>query len=346
MPACKLKGRHAHFAHRPQAAQACLEHALVLHPDSPQVHLRLGTLLRSQGDLLRARFHAEQAAAASGAGTISEVAQTARVLAAELARSLLLPELAQSWLEITWMSPGTDLGESGDSIGQTSPVTGAIQFAAGHCLEAELALDREQDVAAAQALNGAAERYAHLIRVQALLARLAYRRGDMTLASDTFEHAYQTVTADKTSSGQYNTDDMLGLSLAAIDLGAWEPAFELIDRIMEIAPNEPFVHLIRARAMIIRAEHQRFCQSLDAILHAPGIHALSGEIYQACKDAIQSALLALNLETLVAAPDLLRRWNVAPGGIPFAREYQGIASPAADPLDHAALIAAFSSMAI
>lgn len=329
---------------RPQAAQACLERALNLHPKDPQIHLRLGSLLRSQGDLLQARFHAEQAAVAASSDPTSEVAQTARVLAAELARALLIPDLALSWLEASWTPHESDQERQFDSLDQPRSVTSAIQSAASHCLAAELALDREQEVAAAQALNGAAAQYSDLVRVQALQARLAYRRGDLVLASDIFEIAYKTATEETISPGQIDLGDLLGLALAAIDLGDWESAFVLLDRATEIAPKEPFVHLMRARAMITRAEHQQFCQSLDAIQHAPGLHALSLDTYQVCKDALQSALYALNLETLLAAPDLLRRWNARAQAIfyPSTENAKELQSLAADPLDHSALIAALS----
>ena len=310
---------------RPQAAQACLEHALNIEPDQPAAHFRLARLMRSQGDLVAAIDHVERALAAwRGAPVTGEVSQ-ALALAAELSRAVLRNDQAR--LQIPLPLP------------DDFPAGGA-------CLAAELALEQEEEVAAAEALTAAMEFDPSAARVLSLQARLAYRRGDASIALNTLQVAIQTLEKseqDVQSSGQaMDSSALLGAGLAALDLQEWEIGLNLIRRAATYAPHEPYLHLQIVRALTLRAEYQSLCQDLEVEVHAPGEEALSEETYQEFREALQNAQRYAPSETQPARSMQSRRWT-ARGQVIFHNSrdsLQALEHLATHPDDFAAVIAA------
>jgi hypothetical protein len=126
------------------------------------------------------------------------------------------------------------------------------------------------------------------------------------------------------STGQAtDSSDLLGLSLAALDLQDWEIGLQLARRAAACAPQEPYLHLHCARALTMRAEYQFLCLQLEVEVHAPGTEALSEEAYQEFREALQKAQRSLPGETPPARSMLARRW-IARGQVAFL----GIGQPA------------------
>ena len=298
---------------RPQAAQASLEHALNLQPGNPAFHLHLAALLRAQGDLSAALLHADAASACAQEAPNHPITRIAHGLAADLNRALLQPELAirslsgKSQSTLDQFGCAEDWSQS-DEAKSFQPADQAVYY----CIAAELALDEDEEIAAADALTRAIEHAPTALRVQALQSRLAFRRGDQPVALQTLQHALaelenQPTTDDSILSSQAN--DLLALGLAAIDLEQWDTALNMLERASAQADHEPLPALHLARVFIRRAEYQRFCQALDCLTHAPGVTVLDQNSSQAFQSALQSAFNRLPDDLRAVPPRLYLRWE-------------------------------------
>ncbi len=252
---------------RSAEALVCLEAAINHLPNDPGLRRRAALILRAGGKLAAALAHAECMIAACDAAAQTTEPDTsgleARTLAAELARALLMPERARSFLS----SPLVD-----------------VSFLPYYCLRAELALEAGADVDAAASLSAALETTppeAHnQARILAAQARLTARRGDSGDALRIFQEAVEAAGDHRSSAA---------LAEAALDLGEWDPAIYLARQAVEAAPLEPYTHLSLARALVRRAEFQRLCEAAGVIKHAPGQSALADHARQSFEKAITAA---------------------------------------------------------
>lgn len=319
-----------------EAAQACLEHALILEPENPQVHLRIAYILREQGDLICAFDHAMEASKNlnSGAFTLA-----ARGLAAELARSTMKEGHIQQILEFTEPQENNQIPDELNLFGQPS----LMDY---HCIIAESALDREEQIATAAALNEAYSLDQEHPRVLALQSRMALRQGDRESALQFFNAAIEKFEASKSkdSTSHLSPSSLLGIALTAIELQSWDLALETLDRAIILSPNDSYLYLQRSRLYVIRAEFMRLCQSLDIINHAPGGVALSPRTYRNFEDSIQETVNSLSGDLQAEIPLSIQRWK-SRGAVAFqpAQEaFQDLEILLAEPSDQAALICALS----
>jgi tetratricopeptide (TPR) repeat protein len=360
---------------RPEAARACLEHALNLHPHDPEIHQRIALVLRKQGDLASAYEHAEQMRAALAEAPGMVLALAADALTADLLRAMLQPERARPLLE-----GAKTASETGGETAERPP----LEY---NCLAAELALADEAEIAAAEALTAGFEIDPDHPRILALQARLFQRRGDPSAAQQSLQSALQTIQAalkpaDKTektpetgeneSPGKaaqprtavyrpaISIQDLLGVASAALDLNQWDVAMYLLRKATGDAPEEPFSHLEMARALVLRAEYQRLCQTLNVQTHAPGAGTLSEQAFLSFENALREALRCLPDESLSPAstgdrgesgnqplqpPATLQRWQARGLAVfkPSQEHRQALKSFTSHPEDRAAYIAALSS---
>jgi len=319
---------------RPQAAQACLEHALNLHPRDANIHQRMASLLRSQGDLSNALNHAGQSVKSYMPDDFSLQALASRAFSADLARAILQPDEARAFLGA--LPPATGLSlRSGGSHPPTDAVRDA-QLTNYFCIFAELALDQDEEITAADALTMGYEIASEHPRLQALQARLAHRRGDHTTTLASLQAAVVAI--------DLQVSDTLGLALAAMDLGEWDIALEFSHRASATTPCEPFSHLLVVRGLVSRAEYQRLCAALEVTNHAPGSIALAEEAHQAFSAAIQSTLDCLPEGISSEPPLLIRRWRARGQAVfqPDSASLADLKDLPADPVDQAAYIAALS----
>jgi tetratricopeptide (TPR) repeat protein len=359
---------------RPEAARACLEHALNLNPHDPEVHGRIARVLRRLGDLMAAYEHAEQMRAALAVAPGAPQALVADALAADLLRAMLQPERARQLLE----KPSLPAGSEQEPVHQIP-----LEYT---CLVAELALVEEAEIAAAEALTASFEVDPDHPRVLALQARLFQRRGDQAAAQQCLQSALQSIqgamqltqgvqgapaavedepdspAAQGLSEGcvQVSVQDMQGLASAALDLNQWDVAMALIRKAASAAPEEPFCHLEAARALVLRAEFQRLCQTLNVQAHAPGGNALSEGAFQAFDSALREALRCLPDHSISPAgftppnepgnqpsqpPATLLRWQARGLAVfkPSQEHRQALKPFSNHPEDRAAYIAALSN---
>lgn len=321
---------------RQDAAQACLEHAMILDPENPLVHLQIGYVLREQGDFVNAFDHAKAASEGFGSG---DYALAAKGLVAELARStlresknLINTETVPQQHEILEMYPQTLLGDPS-----------LLDY---YCISAENALEREEQIAAAAALNDAFLIDSEHPRVLALQSRMALRQGDRESALKSLKEAIaRTKDPEREDIIEgIQPNSLLGIAFSAIELYQWDLAKEILDAAESISPHDAFIHLHKARLLVERAEFQRLCLALDIVNHAPSATALSPRTYRLFEESLEETTGCLPQDLQADQPHLIKRWQVR-GEAAFHPDTQTISSMEIadlEPTDHAAMLLAIS----
>jgi tetratricopeptide (TPR) repeat protein len=268
-----------------QADQAlvCIKAALELDPTNANLHLRIAQIYRMIGELPAALNHAEQAIVLeNGAGCES------RSLATDLARSMLQFKRASEIIHASEQEPVNELER-------------IEQF----CLRIELELDAGDDSQVSKVLASADKHTIQHPRCQAAQARLAARQGDPSAAIQLLESAIRGIDDPSATlfnrlnrrEGTPNSHHLTSVEIpvwqavgeAALELAQWRVALYILEQVAENTPHEPLSHYHLARGLVLRAEAQRLCMSLDVIQHAPGVAALSDEAFRKFETALQSA---------------------------------------------------------
>jgi tetratricopeptide (TPR) repeat protein len=157
------------------------------------------------------------------------------------------------------------------------------------CLRAELALELGEEIDAAQVLTRALDHSPEHPRVMALQARLTARHGDLYNAGLTLKNAL-SAWGSKQYHQAITPSEVLGISEAALELHEWDSAIYLLRDAVSQFPQEPRSHLRLARSLVLRAEHQRLCETLRVIQHAPGVHATAEPTYKQFEQHILEAV--------------------------------------------------------
>lgn len=288
---------------RSQAAQACLEHALILHPDDSGIHIGLAQLLRESGEIISASDHANKSVNNLPADPSNLDVLIARGVAAELARAMLQDDNVHTLLE--GMLPNDD-GSYPQLIQPNNSLL--LDF---FCIYSESALDREEQIAAAASLNLAYKILPDHPRVLALQARLAKRQGNRSSAVESYEAALKLLENEKADDQNNNlsSSSLLGVAFAAIEFFEWETAFNMLENAIALAPNESFLHLQKARALVLRAEFQRICLTLDIVNHSPGSISLSPKTFRIFEESIQEVHNTLSPDFRAEKPLSEKRWH-------------------------------------
>lgn len=348
-----------------------LETALGFEPDNPELHSFMAVVLRNAGETSKALEHAEQALdiqnhqppAEQEGSTLS----SARVLAADLARGLLLPNRA---FEILYQHAEIPL---------TADETNQIEW---HCLRAELALDAAKDELAAQEIGQAYDLSPDHPSVLALQSQLLARKpepvstGNLSPSQNPAEEIYHraqekfesTKHASAISTSRLYHPPIIDmpcstirrLAKAGLEMHLWAPAIKYARQVALSAPDEPASHLLLAQALVLQAEYQNICQSMDVIAHAPGAEALSEEVFGECQFALQTAegQLLHSIETTGISPahqggllkdtpqSYLKKWHARSMGIfcPSAQSAEALAALPGEPDNIMAQIACLGSM--
>jgi tetratricopeptide (TPR) repeat protein len=319
---------------RHQAAQACLEHALILEPENPQVHLQIAHALREQGDLINAFNHAKEAFENINSG---KYAIAARGLYAELARSTLQGELVTQALD-------SDLPKMEDSSAPEQSLLGEPSLFDYYCILAENALDKEEQIAAAAALNEAFLIDSEHPRVLSLQSRMAIRQGDRGSALKSIASATDLIQESDQGfqSANLKPQTLVGIAFAAIELYKWNMAIDALEEAISISPRDSYLQLQRIRFYVQRAEFQRLCQSLDIVSHAPGAVALSPRTYRIFEESVQETIDSLSEDFKAEQPLVFQRWK-GRGEVAFHASdeaAQALEKLLIEPSDQAALLLA------
>jgi len=277
-----------------QAALASLKNALDLNPQDPTLHYKTSLVYRQIGDYTSALKHAKQAVKeySEDAGSEQENLHAAQALAADLASASAQPELALEILE-----PERERLLSHYSL-EKEDLCDAV------CLLGELTLDMGEEIKAAQLVNEVYEDQSASPRLAALQARILARQGNIAQARSVLEEAVEDSQDKPYPSRLFRTAHLLGFAHAFQELEEWDQALAYYQEASQEYPQDLRAQLEYVRALVRRAEIQRFARSLKVIVHAPGPAALSNET----KTAFQKALAALKKVTEDIS--LTRKWEL------------------------------------
>jgi tetratricopeptide (TPR) repeat protein len=151
-------------------------------------------------------------------------------------------------------------------------------------LKAEIELFPAEDVAP---LNDIITNDSHpndALRWQATDLRIFARREGIDTALTSFANRsfFESLSVGETSS----VFEHVAVGLAALELGKWEIALNILNQAADRYPYAPLVHYTLARAYVYCAETQQICIAAEIIAHAPGENVLSQETHQAYEKAI------------------------------------------------------------
>lgn len=250
--------------------QAALDHA----PEDPDLNLRAGQIQRMLGDLPKARQFVQKAISI----TEYENQFQANLLDANLAMAMVQSGSARNII--------ANAAPIAEKLLKESPESGRGTLFEYFCLQGELALEMGEEIAAAEALTNALKILPRHPRALALSVRLRLRQGGLEDAIQTLEAALKALGD---TLPQQEVETHIALAQAALDCQAWSPAVYLLKGAIKTAPKEPRPYLDLARAMVLRAEHQRLCQAVHISRHTPGEGILSEECYQQFEKIIFTA---------------------------------------------------------
>jgi tetratricopeptide (TPR) repeat protein len=328
--------------HRPQAATACLQHAINLSPDDQDILGQGVEILRLTGKIEGALELAERRLVhkPEDLGIRHDVA--------DLARALLQPEYALRILREGWPLNGAE-----QSIAQEDQhyqlFSGSHHGKLAYFnLFADLSLAVEDEISTAEALTQALRINATHPRTLAIQANLNVRKGDIGRARELFEDILTTYPPfeqeiDQDSIRAIDLATMLSIAETGLLLGYWTKSIPILEAAAKDHPFEPLPNLSLARTLVLQAEQQRFCEALAVINHLPGDHSLSDQTYQRFSTAIEDARQGLG-ETQDSAH--INFWDIRGGGAfhPDALASQKLSAWPQDPEVTAARIAVLRSM--
>ncbi len=308
---------------RTEEANEVLDQALSENPNSIPLHLAAAQIQYSTGDLSKALDHAQKALQALPKDIEESSNISALALAADIAEAGLQSQTAKNIMVFEQIKPGT--------------ASNLDYF----CLRSELALKEDEEIDAAQALTEALKTAADNPRVLALQARLTARHGDAPNAQENLKKAL--TTWGENPNHEYSSPaGILGISEAALELHQWSSAIYLLKEAAEKFPQEPRTHLRLARGLVLRAEHQRLCETLRVIGHAPGGSALADFTYQLFEQAILAAAQKSEGFGNAKSQDQITHWRIRGQAVfqPSGEHARALAEITHTPQSRAALLAA------
>ena len=310
--------------HRYQAALASLNNALQLAPDHPAYHHKLAVVHRQVTGYETALVHAQ---AAVKGYRFQEDRQpddyhAALNLAAQLAAASLQPDLAADLLQVYRSSIEENPGNE-DSM----PL---------ECLQAELALDSDQEVEAAEIINELVDKDPHHPRVLALQARMLGRQHNLEDAERALHKASVSHQKGKGSQPLFPTALPLSIGKAARELQNYTLAGECFEETARTAPLAPIGHLELARTLVEQAEFMELAGALKSIRFNTEA-ALAEQRIALLHEALSA------LDDLGVDPRLITKWEVRGEAVfsPGPESARGLDEIAVDLDEIAALIAVY-----
>jgi tetratricopeptide (TPR) repeat protein len=252
-------------------AYAAIEQAFSQYPDSTSLNLAASRIHHENGNLQKSLNHANMAVEKNTDINLDETRYTAFTFAADISDACLLSKDANRILQ------------------QVEELPGSSEDLSYLCLRAEIALELGEEIDAAKVLTSALDIAPEHPRVMALQARLTARHGDLYNADLTLKNAL-SAWGSKQQHQAITPAEILGISEAAVELHEWDSAIYLLRDAVAQFPQEPRSHLRLARGLVLRAEHQRLCETLRVIQHAPGVHATADPAYQQFEERILAAV--------------------------------------------------------
>ncbi len=321
---------------RIEDAFACVETGISLartDPSLPRLYIMAACLYRLNGDLASALAYIHKGLEGYNGFEISQfntsgVPLEDRLLVADLYRVGLQPLIAYQILKPEPESTGKD----------GSPTDKSIFEWIGLKMELELELGYTPDTQQYKRIQVADSPPSS--RWLAIQTRLELLQGTNDQANQYFQAAIQKELEENVAKSSHNglgritsQRSIVSLFEAALDYQDWHLAQDILRRLSEIAPDEPFTHLAEVRLLVRQAEFQQVCSQLEVQQHAPGNEVISLANKEILDDAIQQISNLIHLiEKNHPAYDLahpitrLERWH-SRGQIAFSQNNGDIGDP-------------------
>ncbi|NJD58931.1 MAG: tetratricopeptide repeat protein [Anaerolineae bacterium] len=270
---------------RTQEALDCIDAALPQTTDYVFALDLLFTAMRIQrttGNLAGVAGYARKAMAQSRAGDLTRWPVKILTQLAELYRSLLQPQ--QAYLILNNGSyPDPSL--SADSQAYLDYL----------CLYTELALETgeplKRDIQDAQVRTDDPQ----LVRLMALQARLINKAGNSKQAARLLQSAVDKANDStiRISDGGWERPyfqhmNLVALSEAAVEIGLWEISIEISQQACQTS-SDPLPLLNLARTIVLRAEYDQLCDTLEVTSHKPSEYARTSENFTLARQYLDQA---------------------------------------------------------
>jgi tetratricopeptide (TPR) repeat protein len=271
-----------------ETAADWIEAALDKFPSDPELHILAAIAQYLLGNLSTAISHTQRSLDNFEENRSKPKSLEIVGRVADIAAAGLQFRLAEDILDIA-LSGSNDL---------------AIEKALGfHCLRAELALEKNEEIAAAKGVTAALGINPNHPWVMALQARLTARQGDVASAEEKYQAALvklaqfsqptkinaENSPTSKVNSFEYATATYIGCGVTALFFQQWDVAENLLQQAIKIAPREPRTQINLARFLTLRAEAHQISQILNINRHSPSEEATSEQAYQEFETAILAA---------------------------------------------------------
>ena len=261
-----------------QAATASLKNALDLRPQDPELHYKMAEVLSRVGSYSQALYHAQE----SLSGYLAEGRDQdpnfyrASALTADLAAGKL--DHPQAWDALAALpDPAPALKDDPDA-----------DVLHGLCLKAELSLENNQEIEAAELGNLLVSAAPQHPRVLALQARILARQGTPQEAQQTLQKAIALRKENKHLYHRFPAGTEAALGTTARELQHYEEALTHFQHATRSAPHEQRALINLIRTLIIRAEVYRLASCLRVIHHAPAARAISADAWSLLESSLQA----------------------------------------------------------
>lgn len=236
-------------------ASTLLQQLISETPDELCLHIKASFVQRGLSEYSGALAHAEHAISLLDNDTLESTAAKAYTLAAQISRSLLIPDKALGF--ITNADPDTQ-----DQTALLDLLN--TRF--------ELSCDFQDDSLLAATIARLEELTPDDPRSLANLARGALRGGNLEQASQLLAQSLRWVPDDQATGGVARAEAIHILRTqaeAALELGKWSLAVPLVRHLVKQLPHEPLAQLQLMRALVMEAEVVPFARRVACIEHAP-----------------------------------------------------------------------------
>jgi len=236
-----------------QEAMEILEQVLNQSPEDISLHIKAAQVLRYLGEYQSAFAHAKLAARLQDLDAPQSTFLKSHSLAAQLARSLLMPDQA---LELI----GTEKPDTEDHATLVDFLNTRL----------EIAFDFQDENMQSATISQLEELNPVDPRSLASLARSALRNGNTEQANQLLNQSLRWIPDDK--QGATHIEMLLiqrSQAEAALELGKWSLAVPLFRHIANQLIDEPLTQFQLARALVLEAEFVPFAQQAGSVEHAP-----------------------------------------------------------------------------
>jgi tetratricopeptide (TPR) repeat protein len=191
------------------------------------------------------------------------------------------------------------------------------------CLYTELALETGEQIRPEiedVSVESSNQNFSWLMAIRSRLMNLA---GNFKQAEQLYQIAAHNLdkTADPAGPTSWEAPyikyrNAVAVIEAALDLGMWDQAEDLIHQVLESRPGEPLPYLNFAKSIIRKGEFNKLCEVFEVINHKPALNSLASESINQCThylDQAQSFLEAHQGEQIIAdhavTNDQIYRWR-------------------------------------